>query len=276
MLDRSYLQWVGTRWHATIADFVEEAKQLGVSKKLPNRHMARVLARPGCVVFLVHDQGRSRTCLACAETVVCPLCQGFDTGERCPRCASLGSVEVGTGGSVLVDGERWSYSRYLKLRRKRTHEFWQEEHDINLLPYCRVCGGRGALPEGAIFGLYAPDRILYVNGTGATPPPDVGRPGAGVEVIPELAAREWPRRSGGFMLPRAFYAVAATTGDPRRELVEYVVQHFGDGGAEFYGNLAVLKEPVGYGEKLFRGLKRWEPPELVPEAPAPSILEGVV
>lgn len=220
MTERSYLAWVGVEYAPTIADFVREAGEVGAAKRLPNLGVARGLAKDGAVMYLAHSQGVGRVCLACAEQVPCPFCKG-DGGEDCRRCRGLGAVEVGTGGYAVVDGERWFYVRYIKLKRHTSHPFWDDEHEIGEVSYCRECGGRGSIPQGLVFARFRPE-VLAVGIPGDEP---------GVRYVALAESASMPRLGGEL---RAGYYADVT-------------------------ELELLEEPVPYLGKHFRGVKRWSP-----------------
>lgn len=271
MVNRAYLQWIGTGNFASIADFVKAVPSDGVCRKLPNRPVAIEVAKPGTIVLLVHDQGRLQECLACSEMQTCPECGGSGGGDPvCQRCKGLGSLERGTGGDAMVDGERWPYVRYIKLKRNRGHEFWQSEHEIEDVEFCAVCGGRGRLPLGAIFGLYAPESVSYV-----LRPTD---PTALAQTLSDASIRVHKHQdvSNRGWTAGSFYAVTAAAPrdtPPVDEMLLEVAQIL-DKRLLYYGNFAHLPEPMAYKGKHFRGLKRWQ---LIPMgAPTPpALMEGV-
>lgn len=272
---RSYLQWIGTSNFATIDDFVSHVEANGVSKKLPNRHVALEVVKSGTVIFLTHDEGRFQECLACAEMQTCTSCGGSGGGDDsrlvCQRCKGLGSLERGTGGDAIVDGQRWPYTRYVRLRRNRGHEFWKTEHEIGEVDYCMVCGGRGRVPLGAIFALYSPESVQYVSRIGDAAARLEAYMGAGIEVFEYAAvrARGWTEGS--------FYASVepATPGTaPTLEVVRNIVEAISR-PVTAYGNFVRLAEPMAYRGKHFRGLKRWELLPTGDNKPTAALMEGV-
>lgn len=157
---KEYLQWVSTAHYPTIDDFVAEAKEMGVSKRIINFRMAAKLAKEDSCIYLVHNNGHFSHCFACSVAQECAFCRG--RYEICPRCKGLGTVEKATGGYAVVDGVRWDYCKYIKLRRQSWHEFWKEEHTIGATSPCKNCGGKGRIPVGEIFGCFIPEEIVYL------------------------------------------------------------------------------------------------------------------
>lgn len=233
MIGRTYLQWVGTGSYPTIEDFVAEVRAQGhVAMRLPNVGVARRVAEPGVAVFLVHDQGVARQCPACAEPTACPTCGGAD--QDCRRCKGLGAVEVGTGGHVEVDGARWDYLRWVRLRKNPKHPFWQKEHEVREIRPCEACGGRASIPVGAVFGVYAPHKVVEV----------------GSDRFPVFAKWELRKKPGLYAIAR-YHGKVTPLAPALRKLAR--------GEVDFFGQLGLLKEPLGYHAKHFRGLKRWKP-----------------
>lgn len=253
---RTYLQWVGTGHYPTIDDFVEEAREHGILKRLPNLGVARELAKPRTAVFLVHDRGVVRGCPACAVLRPCPTCAG--DGSDCQRCKGLGSIEVSTGGHVEVDGARSDYLWWLRLRKNPKHSFWNREHTVVGIKPCGACGGRGKIPLGSVFGVYLPS-VLAVGDRVRLVGDRIGR-------VPLEQAEAWPRRPWG--KPGAgLYSFAIAHGSMSSAAFEFREAYYEAlGGVDFTGDLGVFAEPIAYRAKQFRGLKRWTPPVLEEES----------
>lgn len=201
---KEYLQWVSTAHYPTIGSFIDEAKEMGVSKRIINFRMAAKLAKEESTIFLVHNNGQFSHCFACSEARECGFCQG--RYEICPRCKGLGTVEKATGGWAVVDGVRWDYCKYIKLKRQTWHEFWKDEHIIGDTSPCRTCGGKGRIPIGQIFGCFIPEEIVYVSGSD-----DIqllySYAEAGIVIMHEEEIEE-KKRLCGYKERGAFYAVA--------------------------------------------------------------------
>lgn len=263
MIERTYLQWVGTSNYPTIEAYVDEARQIGVCKKLPNLAVATEIEQHVTVIFLAHDQGRFRQCLQCAELVTCPKCHGSCEvgGSKCMWCKGLGSVERGTGGQAIVDGETWSYIRLLQVKKNKHHKFWKTEHTFGRVYHCQGCGGRGRIPLGVVFGFFVPAWVAFSTSDRA-----------------RVSRTSHLKLNGG-----AHYAVS-----PTREVASRLGVAFGPDpvlGAELKAlsgpfvvdnGLCVLEKQIPYDGKHFRGVKRWEPPDLVGDQEPPDLLEGVV
>jgi hypothetical protein len=252
---KTYLQWVGIRYYPTPESFIEEAKEYGVSKRLSNFNVAKSIAIPGTVVFLAHSSGLSRMCLACSRLVVCPTCSGAPPVTPdcvCGRCKGLGSIELGTGGHAVVDGERWDYLRYIKLRRAYKHDFWKYEHEITDVSPCKACGGRGNIPSGKVFGAYTADSVFRVGVPGELEN-EVNLENTEIDFVPWEQIVD-KRRPGNRKYRPGYYAKTVPTKveNPRGVVVENC-------DARGYGSFMVLEELIAYNGKQFRGVKRWSP-----------------
>lgn len=276
MIERTYLQWVGTSFFATVEDYLTEVEQLGVCRKLPNLNVAVEVAKPGTLIFLAHDQGRTRECLACAQLVTCPTCAG--TGELdgqalrpCPRCHGLGALERGTGGSALVDGERWTYIRLLRLRKNRAHDFWKQEHAIEQVEFCKACGGRGKVPQGVVFGFYAPKAVVGIKGVRFGESALARLEDAGIRLLGRHALSPRTLTKGSYYAivpPNQKRTIPTDLANAAQELLGPGIQYA-------HGLFGRLPEPIPYSGKHFRGIKRWEVPAHIPDEPERGLLEGV-
>lgn len=74
-IKNTYLMWIGSEHYKTIEDWVKEATEQGVSKRLPNSHMGKSLMEPGTVVFVAHDEGDMDECGHCSGAIECPDCR---------------------------------------------------------------------------------------------------------------------------------------------------------------------------------------------------------
>lgn len=262
---KTYLQWVGTSYYATVSDFVIDIREHGLIKRLPNIRTAVSFSNNRVAIFLAHDNGRLRVCLACAEQTVCPLCAGSD--DSCPRCKGLGSLERGTGGYAVVDGERWTFLRYVKMKRNHRHEFWKTEHKIGDISWCQTCGGRGQVPTGEVFGFYVPEEYWYVAKSIQDSPKEV------VESKIKIVSQQDVNRSD---LSAGVYAVckikeSEAVVDLKREVLSKICEP----PVEHIGGFVYLREPFLYIAKQFRGVKRWEPPIHIEDKVEIPPLEGL-
>lgn len=271
MIERTYLQWVGTSHFATVDEFLAEVRTKGVCKKLPNRNVAVECAKPGTLIFLAHDRGQLKECLECAELVTCPTCggEGEINGSRCLRCKALGALERGTGGHALVDGETWTYVRLMQLKKNRWHEFWKSPHSIQNVHHCPACGGRGRIPLGVVFGFYMPQSVVYV-----------AKPGEDGELLDRLAHNgvrvTYKRVLSRRVEPGGYYATTAPSPScPPAGMVQEIEKLVGP-GVLYASGFGLLTVPIPYQGKHFRGIKKWEAPVYVPEPEAPGLLEGLV
>lgn len=257
-IKRAYLQWISGGPFPSARDFIGEAHERGISRRVPNLSTAAALAQSGTLIFLIHAEGRKDECLACAETVVCSKCE--TRNPNCPLCRGLGSIERGTGGYALMDGERWSYLRYIKMRRRSKHVFWQDEHEIRDVTRCKSCGGHGSVPRGAVFGFFVPDAVEYIpipRNKKITPSVLEAR---NIKTVPAKVVAKEGRRAEGFRQP-GFYMVTRPKDDGDSVLQEATAQ-LSDAGivssqnVGIHRHFATLVEPMVHGGKRFRGLKR--------------------
>jgi len=260
---KTYLQWVGTGYYATISDFVIDARKQGFIKRLPNLRTAVSFSERDVAIFLAHDNGRLRECLACAEPTVCPLCYTKD--DSCLRCKGLGTIERGTGGFAVVDNEKWTFLRYVKMKRNYRHEFWKTEHVIGEVSWCKVCGGRGQVPLGEVFGFYVPDEYWLVAKDSFE---DISHPNIKVFSKTDEAAKD--------LVVGGVYAVVKLDVSERvAALKREVLSRIGDPPVEHIGGFVSLNESFSYIEKQFRGVKGWEPPVFIPDKIEIPPLEGI-
>lgn len=266
----SYLQWVGLKDYPTSDIFLKEVKQGGLFKKLPNSKVAISLTKSNPLIYLAHSEGRMRTCLACSKLVPCTECMNMPDpmggpATACKRCKGLGSYEVGTGGFAEVDGVRWDYVRYIRLKRQPWHEFWTAEHDIGDVKPCDQCGGRGKIPLGGIFAAYIPNEIVKVGDPKERAPLSL----QGIRLIPWSLVAKPISPQNGRELQVGFYAKTYPTAwGPKRDTnrAQAIWQEnseeltsIGVAIERCDGNFLVLEDPVAYTGKQFRGIKRWSP-----------------
>lgn len=74
-IQHSYLMWVGEGHYASVAEYVDEVRKLGVSKRLPGIGMANALSEPGAIVLVAHDDGEAYSCDECLGQVECASCR---------------------------------------------------------------------------------------------------------------------------------------------------------------------------------------------------------
>lgn len=252
---KTYLQWVGTSYYATVNDFVINVRERGFIKRLPNVRTAVSFSRNDVAIFLAHNNGRLIQCLACAEQTVCSLCYGRD--DSCPRCKGLGTIESGTGGRVVVDGVKWTFLRYVKMKRDHKHSFWKVEHNISDISWCDKCGGRGQVPLGEVFGFYIPDEYWHVGEKG------------------DCSNSPIVQKSDVDLENGVYSVVNLDVSERVSELKQEVLTRIGDPPVEHIGGFVLLLEPFSYIEKQFRGVKKWEPPIFISDDSVRPPLEGI-
>lgn len=264
---KTYLQWVGTSYYATVSDFVIDVRERGFVKRLPNVRTAISFSKNEVAIFLAHNNGRLRQCLACAESTVCPSCKGKD--DSCPRCKGLGVIERGTGGYAVVDGEKWTFLRYVKMKRNHKHDFWKTEHDISETSWCETCGGRGQVPIGEVFGFYIPEEYWHVSELPVRDCPDGAVQNSTIRIFSRDDV-EYDLSDNGF-----YAVVKLEESDKVSRLKREVLAKIGDPPVEHIGGFVLLREPFSYIEKQFRGVKGWEPPVFIAGDEEVAPLEGI-
>lgn len=136
-IQQSYLVWVGADLYETTAEFVEEARRLGVSKRLPGIGMANALSEPGSLVYLAHDDGEAYSCDACMGQVECSECRTWShkiakwQGEADEVRKRYGDEEPPRGKARIIE------IREARIARAR-----------EAMAACEVCEGEGSFECG--------------------------------------------------------------------------------------------------------------------------------
>lgn len=68
----TYLMWVGSESYPTMEDWMKEAEEQGVSKRLPNVNVGQSMENSDSVVFVAHDEGNWRNCSDCIGMIENP------------------------------------------------------------------------------------------------------------------------------------------------------------------------------------------------------------
>jgi hypothetical protein len=68
----TYLMWIGSESYETIDEWIKEAEEQGVSKRLPNVNVGMSMKNSNSVVFVAHDEGEWRDCPDCTGTIENP------------------------------------------------------------------------------------------------------------------------------------------------------------------------------------------------------------
>lgn len=263
-IERAYLNWVGRRLFPTSPSLFEEAAEIGLSRRLPNRVTAIEMARRVSLIFLVHDEGKHRECLACAEMMVCPECRADVSNadpETCKVCKGLGSVERGAGGYIVIDGERWTYLRYLKTKRNAEHVFWKDKHVIGKRSRCDRCSGLGYIPLGRIVGFFCPESIEYLSKKSDKEPFQSELKETGIRIVTPKDARKEVRRAGGSREAGGYYAMSLPTVE-QEHLHQQAIERLSAMGNISLDNVELSKgavrflDPIPYVRRQFRGVKR--------------------
>lgn len=138
----TFLIWVGSEHYTTIEAWTEEAKSMGVSKRLPNEHMAKSLMQSGTVVFVAHDEGQHEECPECASEVECPSCR--IAKEREERESALAEHLEREAAKAADGSKEWSsLTRRCLNARERADAAATEQAE------CETCLGVGELRAGS-------------------------------------------------------------------------------------------------------------------------------
>ena len=135
-IKKSYLMWVGARHYSTIDDFVNEAIEMGISKRTVSSSVAEKLMEPGTVVFLAHDEGEKDDCSECAGYIDCPDCRKIQnnidrlTSER---------------GEIVTDKHKLPLGKFLKLISRFDKRIKKREERKET---CHRCHGSGRTFSG--------------------------------------------------------------------------------------------------------------------------------
>lgn len=275
-IEKSYLQWAGASDYPTKEDFIAEVKSQGLSKRLPNHHVAAALMEPGTVVFMAHDDGEKKACGDCAEVVSCEVCNGsgeiagtdVDNSVECEACNGMGENIRGTGGSVkLEDGTEIAYRDWLGMRRHAKHNERDGKPTGNVeddaKKICATCGGSGNLPLGMIFGMYIPSAAQYIVPEGMEEEARKKIADKGVEMIPVGTAALEPVRKCGHRKAGGSYIVTKPATEPSEKAVATVEELIAQGliepeAVEITGDFVEFVKPVEiHGMKRFRGIRRY-------------------
>lgn len=68
----TYLMWIGSESYETMDEWIKEAEEQGVSKRLPNVNVGMSMKNSNSVVFVAHDEGEWRDCPDCMGTIQNP------------------------------------------------------------------------------------------------------------------------------------------------------------------------------------------------------------
>lgn len=138
----TFLIWVGSEHYAKMEDWIQEAKEQGVSKRLPNEHMAKSLMEPGTAIFVAHDEGEREDCPECATEIDCPDCRRAD--ERAQRENVLRRHLEGEA-SKLEKGSKERKSLETRAENAAKRQAAAEDE----IEGCDQCLGTGKLRAGS-------------------------------------------------------------------------------------------------------------------------------
>lgn len=136
-IQHSYLMWVGADNYETIVEYVDEVRQLGISKRLPGFGMANALQQPGSIVYVAHDDGEAYSCDACMGQVECSECRTWSQkiakwqGEADAVSKRYAGDEVPRGKARIVE------IRQARIAKARA-----------AMAQCELCEGEGTFECG--------------------------------------------------------------------------------------------------------------------------------
>lgn len=136
-IKNAYLQWVGAAHYPTYQDYIDEALQLGVSKRIMNADTGKALLEPDTVVFLAHDNGEYHECPDCKDVIECPECR-----VRKQKFEKLGK---------RIEDLNKKYQGKENNRSRKAVEKAREEmkalSDQN--EFCKLCAGTNKVETGS-------------------------------------------------------------------------------------------------------------------------------
>lgn len=243
MTHEAYLMWVGASYYPTAEEFIKEAVEQGVSKRLPSAALAYKLASERAVVYLAHDDG---------EYTDCEACDSFG-----------GTVEV------LVSAERaekkkperqsWGYQDFVKLKRQPA-KFEQDIVSFEDPVICSKCSGLGRRSNGFLFGMFIADAVEYILAEGDDEAFKAIVEERGVRTVTAEALAAERKRGCGKRKPGGFYLV--TSSSPTRVDMKALVKDLVEKGkidpeAEVHGCFARFVNTIPYDGIRFCGVKKW-------------------
>ncbi len=137
----TYLMWVGSEHYKTIEDWTSEATELGVSKRLPNEHMARALMAPNTVVFVAHDEGSFTECEECVGAIECGECRKREVLSTKYRASAESARKAAAKlGEATKEGK-------IQANKAVRHDAKADELDEQIAG-CEECLGERAVEAG--------------------------------------------------------------------------------------------------------------------------------
>lgn len=154
---KSYLMWIGAEHYPTIADFVNEAVERGISKRVATPEIAAKVAEPGTLVYLAHDEGARVDCPECQTEIENPefrkaeqaLAAANVTLENRIRDAKAAKAEAdkAKGDSTVSDEDKAARTaasaRAQKLADNARNKSIKLSNDLDALPKTVKAGSGG-------------------------------------------------------------------------------------------------------------------------------------
>jgi hypothetical protein len=117
ILNNTWLMWIGSDNYHTIDEWIEEAEEMGVSKRLPNCNVGAALRQEGTVVFVAHDEGIWKNCSDCLGKIENPEWRK-KTQEICNLMDVVTSLKEKRDEVVNDEGDVDSLKKLNSLNRK--------------------------------------------------------------------------------------------------------------------------------------------------------------
>lgn len=182
-LGKGGLLWVGEQFYPTVEKFTDEARRMGISKRLPLTQVPRGLVVGKTWVLLAHpravDKGACTRCARGSEYPVIPgdlfhvPKQGAVVRKVVKRLEGSGieftdGTWVGPEERVRSAGDYLASANELKGRRERKPgAVWSEKR--NRWKRCQDCDGQGKLYAPGVFRIFQPQALEYVVKGDETP-----------------------------------------------------------------------------------------------------------
>lgn len=242
------MMWVGTSYYPTIEDFIEEAEEMDVSKRVG--HPPVNIRLGSSLLFLAHDEGHRKDCAKCRGT---GIRGGVSVVELMLKSAR--GLQPDNGTRQTVRSKR-AFQQLQKATSKQTRrrKTWRA---VKGQTKCKECGGLGRVSTGSIFGFCKIARVeLLFDRKGAVNEFLERQPRSrsrSVEVTPVVGQElKEVRRGCGYRQIGAYYLIG--------EKLDLITEH--EEIAEQLGvkwklrnPIVVFDPPVPYTGQRFRGTK---------------------
>jgi hypothetical protein len=141
-ISSAYLMWVGSDSYPDIRSWADEARGMGVSKRLPSPEVGKALMRPGVAIFVAHDEGESTDCAHCGGSIECPDCRkrAVERERLATAVAAVMTAHEKKGGTpeTLPTGD----AAFIRVREARLAKL------DSLDAACALCRGEAVVTAG--------------------------------------------------------------------------------------------------------------------------------